>query len=378
MALQSSGQISLQDIQDEFGGSHPISLSEYYGVDTVPASGAISFNDFYGTELLVGINGANVSFFNKISTSYHTDGFYGTKFGMGLDASATRIVVGTVADSPANNQGSFIIFDADGNEIADITAFDGAESDSFGAYVAVSDSANKIVVGSPSSDPQGSLSGSAYIYDLNGNFQTKLIAPDGVAGDNFGSDVAVSNSRIVIGAEHHPFAGGLAGTGAVYLYDTNGNFQTKITAHDGAAGDKFGGTVAMSDSVIVVSARSDDVNGSNSGSAYLYDINGNFQTKITAPDGAASDMFGIGVAVSNSAIVIGAWQDDDMGNDSGSAYIYDINGNFQTKLIAPDGAAGDNFGVRVAVSDNAIVVSAYGDDDMGNNSGSAYIYKEVA
>jgi len=378
MALQSSGQISLQDIQDEFGGSHPISLSEYYGVDTVPASGAISFNDFYGTELLVGINGANVSFFNKISTSYHTDGFYGTMFGMGLDASATRIVVGTVADSPANNQGSCIIFDADGNEIADIVAFDGTENDSFGAYVAVSDSANKIVVGSPSSDPQGSLSGSAYIYDLNGNFQTKLIAPDGVAGDNFGSDVAVSNSRIVIGAEHHPFAGGLAGTGAVYLYDTNGNFQTKITAHDGAAGDKFGGTVAMSDSVIVVSARSDDVNGSNSGSAYLYDINGNFQTKITAPDGAASDMFGIGVAVSNSAIVIGAWQDDDMGNDSGSAYIYDINGNFQTKLIAPDGAAGDNFGVRVAVSDNAIVVSAYGDDDMGNNSGSAYIYKEVA
>jgi len=48
MALQSSGQISLQDIQDEFGGSHPISLSEYYGVDTVPASGEISFNDFYG------------------------------------------------------------------------------------------------------------------------------------------------------------------------------------------------------------------------------------------------------------------------------------------------------------------------------------------
>ena len=270
MALQSSGQISLQDIQDEFGGSHPISLSEYYGVDTIPASGAISFNDFYGTELLVGINGANVSFFNKISTSYHTDGFYGTKFGMGLDASATRIVVGTVADSPANNQGSFIIFDADGNEIADITAFDGAESDSFGAYVAVSDSANKIVVSAPSSDPQGTNSGSAYIYDTNGNFQTKLIAPDGVAGDNFGSDVAVSNSRIVIGAEHHPFAGGLAGTGAVYLYDTNGNFQTKITAPDGAADDLFSTALAVSDSAIVIATNKDDDMGNYSGSAYIY------------------------------------------------------------------------------------------------------------
>ena len=50
MALQSSGPISLSDIQTEFGGSNPISLSEYYGVATgVPASGTISMDDFYGT-----------------------------------------------------------------------------------------------------------------------------------------------------------------------------------------------------------------------------------------------------------------------------------------------------------------------------------------
>jgi hypothetical protein len=49
MAIPSSGPISLQTIQDEFGGSHPISLSEYYGSDTVPTSGAISISNFYGT-----------------------------------------------------------------------------------------------------------------------------------------------------------------------------------------------------------------------------------------------------------------------------------------------------------------------------------------
>ena len=50
MALQTSGAISLGDIQTEFGGSNPISISEYYGVDTgVPASGTISLSDFYGT-----------------------------------------------------------------------------------------------------------------------------------------------------------------------------------------------------------------------------------------------------------------------------------------------------------------------------------------
>ena len=49
MGLQSSGQISLNDIAGEFGGSTPHELSEYYAAaDGIPASGQISFLDFYG------------------------------------------------------------------------------------------------------------------------------------------------------------------------------------------------------------------------------------------------------------------------------------------------------------------------------------------
>lgn len=50
MAIPGSGPVSLSEIQTEFGGSNPISLSEYYGADTgVPGSGTISVSDFYGT-----------------------------------------------------------------------------------------------------------------------------------------------------------------------------------------------------------------------------------------------------------------------------------------------------------------------------------------
>lgn len=50
MALPSSGQISLSDIQTEFGGSNPIALSEYYGQGNAPSSGEIQLAaDFYGT-----------------------------------------------------------------------------------------------------------------------------------------------------------------------------------------------------------------------------------------------------------------------------------------------------------------------------------------
>lgn len=56
MAIQSSGAISLSDIQTEFGGSNPISISEYYrdgsyvtsNNTSVPTSGAISLSNFYG------------------------------------------------------------------------------------------------------------------------------------------------------------------------------------------------------------------------------------------------------------------------------------------------------------------------------------------
>lgn len=61
MTLQSSGAIKFSELQTEFGGSNPISLSEYYagganvpsstsGVNgAVPTSGTISMSKFYGT-----------------------------------------------------------------------------------------------------------------------------------------------------------------------------------------------------------------------------------------------------------------------------------------------------------------------------------------
>ena len=48
MALQSSGVISLQDLQDEFGGSHPITLTEYAALRTSGSGTTISLSDYYG------------------------------------------------------------------------------------------------------------------------------------------------------------------------------------------------------------------------------------------------------------------------------------------------------------------------------------------
>ena len=72
MFLQSSGAISLNDIQNDFGGSNPIGINEYYGVAPgIPSSGTISFNHFYGTSA------------ESWEIIMHTDGYKGAGSNLG-------------------------------------------------------------------------------------------------------------------------------------------------------------------------------------------------------------------------------------------------------------------------------------------------------
>jgi uncharacterized protein YkuJ len=251
-----------------------------------------------------------------------------------------------------------------------ITASDGAVDDWFGRAVAVG--SGRIVVGAYQDDDAGTSSGSAYIFDLDGTQIAKITASDGAAGDRFGYSVAVGSGRIVVGAYFDDDNG--SNSGSAYIFDLDGTQIAKITASDGAADDYFGYSVAVGCGRIVVGAYQNDDNGSNSGSAYIFDLDGTQIAKITASDAAASDLFGEAVAVGSGRIVVGAWGDDDNGASSGSAYIFDLDGNQLAKITASDGATIDYFGEAVAVGSGRIVVGAWGDDDNGTDSGSAYIF----
>ena len=66
------------------------------------------------------------------------------------------------------------------------------------------------------------------------------------------------------------------------------------------------------------------------------------------------------MTISNDLIIVGTPEDDDNEFNSGSSYLFSKDGDFITKLLAPDGAGSDYFGWSVAASDNLIVVGAYG------------------
>ena len=256
-----------------------------------------------------------------------------------------------------------------------LTASDGVGGDSFGLSVSVSD--DYVVVGAPDDDDNGIDSGSVYIYHFNGVSwdEQKLIASDGELGDFLGVSVAISQNRVIAGAHYHGTE--MNGAGAAYIYEYNGSVweETKLTASDAAAYDVFGLCVAIDGDTAVVGARYNDDNGQDSGSIYIFEYNGTdwIETKITASNGMAGDQFGSSVAVSGDYVVAGAFLSDALGMFSGAAYIYKktAKGWEETRLTASDGAANERFGSSMSVSGNRVVVGA---PSSGASQGSTYIY----
>ena len=260
------------------------------------------------------------------------------------------------------------------NEDIKLFAQDGAEGDSFGNSVSVS--GDTAIVGAQFDDDNGSQSGSAYLFDINTGAQlAKLLPTDNAAGDRFGRSVGISGDTAIVGAQSDDDNG--FNSGSAYLFDIIIGAQiAKFLPKDGAAEDHFGESVAICGSTAIIGARYDDDNGTDSGSAYLFDINTGEQiAKLLPPDGAAGDNFGFSVAISGDIAIIGAGADDDNGSASGSAYLFDINTGVQiAKLLPSDGATGDNFGISVAISGDIAIVGATANDDNGSYSGSAYLF----
>jgi FG-GAP repeat len=285
-------------------------------------------------------------------------------FGYSVAVSGATAVVGAYGVHAGT--GAVYVFTRSGgiwSEQAELTAADGAAGDSFGGSVAISGST--VVVGAPG---RGSGAGAAYVFTRSGTTWSQQAELTAAAGEALGSSVAVSGGTAVVGAD------GTSGTGAAYVFTRSGTTwsQRAELADPGAtAGDDFGYSVALSGPAAVVGAPG---SGSGTGAAYVFTRSGTTwpqQAGLTAPDGAAGDYFGWSVAISGTTAVVGA-----DGNDSftGAAYVFTgLGGTWseQAELADPGGAEYDYFGSSVAVSGTTAVVGAYGSDA---GAGAAYVF----
>jgi len=269
------------------------------------------------------------------------------------------------------------------NEIINTTASDAGPSDRYGYSVAIA--GDYAIVGANQDDGGGgSASGSAYVFVRSGNSwieQAKLTASDAGLGDRFGSSVAIDGDYAIVGAYLDDDNG--SASGSAYVFVRSGSSwteQAKLTASDAAANDYFGHSVAIAGDYVIVGAYQDDDGGSRSGSAYVFVRSGNSwteQVKLTASDAAANDYFGYSVAIAGDYVIVGAYRDYDGGSASGSAYVFVRSGNSwieQAKLTPSDAATNDYFGYSVAIDGNSAIVGAYGNGDNGFSSGSAYVF----
>jgi len=264
------------------------------------------------------------------------------------------------------------------NSVKKLLAADGEVGDLIGYSISLS--GDSLVVGASGDEDE---SGSTYLFTRSNGVwsqQTKLTATDGGASGRFGTSVSLWGESLAVGAYYEDNG---AGSGSTYVFTRSNevwSLQAKLTAIDSAASDYFGRSVSLSGDSLAIGAYGDDDNGSASGSAYLFiRSNGVWsqQGKVTAADGAEGDQFGYSVSLSGDNLGVGAYGDDDNGESSGSAYLFTRNNGVwsqQSKLTADDGAAIDQFGISISLSGDSLAVAANGDDDNGNASGSAYVF----
>ena len=295
-----------------------------------------------------------------------SDGAVDDEFGVSVAIDGDTVVVGAHQHDANSNSdaGAVYVFTksgdnwTDGTETAKLTASDGAVDDEFGVSVAID--GDTVVVGAHQHDANSnSDAGAVYVFTKSGDNWTdgtetaKLTASDGAVDDEFGVSVAIDGDTVVVGAHQHD-ANSNSDAGAAYVFARDSNSgkwsQTaKLTASDGAVDDEFGISVALDGDDAVVGAYLDTNSllfHTDAGSAYVFarGSDGWRQSlKLAAPDAAANDHFGYSVAVANGTVLAGAPQDDDNGDDSGSAYLMDISdakwADFESEELTVSGSS---------------------------------------
>jgi len=312
-------------------------------------------------------------------------GFFGTSVAIDGD----RIVVGANGDQNAGNfAGAAYIFVRAGTKWtpeAKLTGSENSASDNFGISVAIK--GDRIVCGAfGNSEFNESERGSAYVFRrIEGLWlqEQELTANDGASLARFGLSVSMNQDSIAVGADGDSELGFFSGAVYVFTFDgSNWIEQQKLHAQDARASASFGFHLAIDGDTLVVGAPQDEVGTHTLGAAYVFTrgAHGWLQDrKLVAKDSDAFDGFGLRVAVSEQTIVVGSVFDHDAALSGGAAYVYKLNGqsgwSLYEKLFASDAARDDAFGCAVAASNNTVLVGAFGRSDVAFNAGAAYIYE---
>jgi hypothetical protein len=259
---------------------------------------------------------------------------------------------------------------ATGQSLTEDSKFIGSDTvanDNFGRSVAIS--GTTAIIGT-TADGLVSGSGAAYLFDISDPHApmeiVKLIASDGAFFDQFGVSVGISGTTAIVGAS----CAGSGDSGSAYFFDTATGLQlSKVIGSETEAGDDFGISVAISGTTAIVGAPGENDAGNTSGAAYLFDVSDPSLpveiAKLVASDATHSDFFGDTVGISGGIAIVGA-------DGNRSAYLFDaVTGMELSRVFS---STNDGFGNSVAISGEIAIVGEAYSDGAGNASGSAHLF----
>lgn len=221
------------------------------------------------------------------------DQFRGDLYGYSVSMSWPRAAIGApFVGSGADGSVYLHVspFDDDGDGVSfpnlEINSPTGQFGEQFGSSVAIDGTI--LVIGAPGNAADGLFAGAAYVYDVSDIDDPVLMHvlrhPDARSFDFFGSSVAISGDRIVVGA---PFDddgnAGDDGPGSIWVFDTlSGALVTPLRTCSGMERDNLGRSVAVDAGLVIAGLPGDDSAGVDAGAAAVYpaatalfDCNGN-------------------------------------------------------------------------------------------------------
>jgi len=254
-------------------------------------------------------------------------------FGQAAAIAGENIVVGAYGATVDGNvlQGAAYVYSNIGGTwtfVKKIVADDAVGGEFFGRSVAMS--GTRALVGAPYASVDGTAArGAVYMFDGSTSDWTqsgKVVADAGDPGDAFGFSLAATPSHMVVGAN-----GSNGAKGGGFVFGDDGGQWTqlaRLVADDGVAGDDMGYAVAIDGTTVVVGADRAAI-GANTqqGAAYVYSQSGSEwpQTqKLVASDSQTDMFYGAYVALSDTTALVGApYATVDGDLVRGAAYFYE-------------------------------------------------------
>lgn len=305
-------------------------------------------------------------------------------FGQSVSISGNRVVIGSPKSQYNNGsaRGAYV-FDYNGltwSETARLLPSNNHSHDFFARVVDIEN--NRVVVGAPGNNQNGLFSGAVIVFEYINDVWVEtaiLSASDGSAYDGFGTSLDLQGDRIAVGApDVDEFD---EDSGAVYIFDFNGSEWVETTKLRGSSAIRntgFGSDLSLSNDRLLIGAKS---HSSGKGRAYIFELieNGWQETaELFGDQGNLSEAFGSSVNIINDRVLIGANGQYNPERALGTVYIFDFDGvhwNKVTRLSSADLSYNGSFGSSVAQSDGWIAAGAPYSSGHGIASGSTYLFK---